>query len=220
MKKVSIAWFLSFLLVSVGGIAQESNKESQGVLYNDSSFNDFSDKLLKAVQEKDTTFIFSRVDQGVFNGFGGNGGKKEFKMMWREPYNPLSEELAKALKLGAAFDKRTERVFAPYLWLTFPDSLDAFRYVYVLEEGTPAYAVPDTSTPVVENLSKKVIRVLSRKVSDEYEEYSGPVWLGLESETGDTLMVQNGYLRSPIDYRFWFEKKNRKWYLMGWAAGD
>lgn len=186
----------------------------------DHSIKLFENKLINAIHTNDTTFIFNHVDENVFNGFGYNSGIKAFKRIWQEPYPNIGEEIIKALEIGTMTDKESNRVYAPCFWLTFPDSLDAFEYVYVLEDNVPAYTQPDTNAAISDSLSKGLMKVLSRKVSDEYKAFGGPVWLGLKSETGDTLMVQSRYLRSPVDYRFWFEKKAGQWLLTGWAAGD
>lgn len=208
-----VFWLGLIFLFPICGVAQ-------GILYDDPSFTHFSDSLISAVQKNDTMFVFSRVSEDVSNGFGGNVGIKEFKQMWSGLNEPLRKEIVKALKLGAKCDEPSDRVFVPHYWLTFPDSLDAFRYVYVLKNGVPAYALPDTSAPIVETIDAGLIKIVSYDVSDKYAAAGNPVWAGLESSTGDTLMVLAEFLRSPLDYRFWFEKKEGRWMLMGWAAGD
>lgn len=206
------------LLLSADLLAQERNIV---LPYKDEHFKRFSDCLIKALQQDDSAYVFERVADDVFNGFGYNSGKEVFRRLWNDPHEPIGEELLNALKLGAAYDKEMQRIMVPWHFLAFPDSLDAFRWVYVLKDSTPVYAAPDTGAATTGRLEAGWIEVANWEPDTmDVGEYGAPRWIEVFLPSGGRGAVRRHRVRSPIDYRFWFERRNGRWLLMGWAAGD
>ncbi len=185
-----------------------------------SSFNAFSDSLVTAIERGNTDWVFSRVDSSVFNGFGYNSGIDTFKRLWSDPVVELDEELLVALHLGPAFTEDRDRVFVPFIWLKFPDSLDAYRYGYSLQDEVPVYSAPLAESKVVDTLRTDWVEVFSWFEGDIMDAAGNPLWVGVTTPAVDSGYVKESMLRSPIDYRFWFDKRDGRWNLAGWAAGD
>lgn len=183
-------------------------------------FNTFSDSLVIAIESGNTDWIFSRVDSSVFNGFGYNSGIETFKRLWNDPVERFGEELLEALQLGPAFTEDGNRLFVPFLWLAFPDTLDAYRYGYVLKEEVTIYAAPDSGSKVLGSLSPGWTEVENWFAGDTADAWGDPLWISVVVPGIGSGYVKSKQVRSPIDYRFWFEKVNSRWMLMGWAAGD
>lgn len=183
-------------------------------------YQQFSDTLIHAIRKSDTTFVFSRVHPDVMNGFGYNRGRAVFRRLWQDPHDQIRHELLQALLIGGSHEPTLERVFVPYYFLTFPDSLDAFRWAYITSNSTPVYTSPDGEQAAADSLGKSLVEVLSWDGTGQMLSDGTPMWAVIRLDDGRQVYVQSHYLRSPIDYRFWFEKKEGKWLLTGWAAGD
>jgi len=183
-------------------------------------FKLFSDSLVNAVNERDTAFIFNRVDPDVMNGLGDRSGKDRFKELWYDSYTHLRLEMIKALSLGGAFSEYGNRVYVPHHWVTFPDSLDAYYYAYPLTDFVKVYRNPVRADTAIAIIRQKWIKVFDWSEGDEIGQQGHTAWIGVITANQDSAYVMADEVRSPLDYRFWFEKKDNKWTLMGWAAGD
>jgi hypothetical protein len=189
----------------------------------DASFFAFREKLVAAVKKKDSKFVLGVVDPKIKNGFAGNDGLAEFKKQWKpdDPNSGLWKELLTVLANGGTFDKRRRNSFyAPYLYTGFPEDIDAFDYQAIFGRNVNLRAKPEASAPLVATLSYNIVKVdynNSVKSSDNDEEYS---WLKIETLGGKTGFVKAEFVRSSIGYRAGFEKKNGKWMMVFFLAGD
>lgn len=185
-----------------------------------SDFELFADTLSEALQNRDTTYLFNRVDQEIMNGLSYNKGKVRFKELWRNAQVSLGKELITALHLGGAKSKYDFKIFVPHYWVTFPDSLDAFRYVIPLSDTVHLFQQKNENSPIITMLVQKWTEVIERESNYVDGDKNLIKWIRLKTANDKIGYVQKNKVRSVIDYRFWFEKKNNKWMLMGWAAGD
>jgi len=185
----------------------------------DPSFFAFRARLLKAIQMKDASFLLSIVDPKISNNFGGDDGIIHFKRIWHpeRPTSPVWTELSAALVLGGKFDK-DQSFAAPYLFNSFPEDLDAFVHSAVIEDGVRVRREPNTRGTVIRTLSFDIVKLgegeNKRSPADKRE------WVPVELADGQKGFVASEYIRSPIDYRAIFEKKNGKWVMTAFIAGD
>jgi hypothetical protein len=79
---------------------------------------------------------------------------------------------------------------------------------------------PDTKADSIAKLSYNVVRVdYENSVPDKKRE-GVYLWLKVETLGGKKGFVSADYVRSTIDYRGCFEKKNGKWKMTLFLAGD
>lgn len=163
------------------------------------------------------------MDKNIKNGFGGNDGITEFKKQWKinSSNSELWKELLTVLTHGGTFDKRLRNSFyAPYLFTTFPEDLDAFEYQAIFGNNVNLRSKPDLNASIVANLSYNVVKVdyeNSIKFPKDENEF---LWLKIETLGGKKGFVKPEFVRSSIDYRAGFEKKKGKWMMTFFLAGD
>jgi hypothetical protein len=182
----------------------------------DSTLLAFRHRLLSAAENQDTLFVYSIVDPDVFNGFGGDSGIETFKNYWRQ-YG-LRENLIKALKLGGTLTEEGRRFSIPYIWDQFPKEVDPFENAVIIGSNVNVRTLPALKSNRIMQLSYDIVRVSDWSLTHDAD--SGLDWINIDLDDGRTGYVCDQYIRSPIAHRFFFEKREGKWILVTWAAGD
>jgi hypothetical protein len=218
----TLLWIVSLLLlfsIWTHGYAQVKKLYPVDEATKDPSLFVFRARLLKAIQMKDATFLHSILDKDIMNSFGGAGGIAEFKQTWHaeRPQSKIWSELLNALALGGGFDEK--HVFsAPYVFSNFPEDLDAYKFGAVIDDAVRVRREPNLRSEIILTLSFDVVKVLDwtakRNPVDKRE------WITVEVSGNRKGYVVSEYLRSPIDYRAIFEKKDGKWLMTAFIAGD
>ncbi len=193
----------------------------------DASFSAFRQKTLEAAKRRDAKYILSIVDAKIQNTFGDNNGIEGFKEMWNlaSPESRFWDEFITVLSNGGAFFKRKgapqRQIFhAPYTFTHFPEDLDPIEYQSIFGNNVNLRSRPEASAPVVASLSYNVVKVdFENSVKDPNKE-GEYLWLKIETLGGKKGFVSARYVRSPIDYRAIFEKRNGRWKLVVFIAGD
>lgn len=221
MKFILGLILLSLFTISIP--AQEKFAMPVDEAEKDPSFVIFRDKLLKAIQKRDIKFVLSIVDKNIKNGFGGEDGIANFKKNWKV-YNRNSElwkELEIVLTHGGTFDKQNKRsFFAPYLFTTFPEEIDAFEYQAIFGNNVNLRAKPDANAPIIASLSYNIVKTdweNSVKLPNNENEF---LWLKVETLGGKKGYVKPEFVRSSIDYRAGFDKIRGRWIMTFFLAGD
>jgi hypothetical protein len=197
---------------------------------DDPSFLAFRDSLITALEVNDTTFIFGRTREDVFNGFGGSGGIDELReRYWGEA---LRSDLLTALHLGGHFSPADElddgvdaQFAAPYTW-GYPPRPDDWpdRFDWYFETS----AVVVDPTEVVDAPGGDVLATLGHVIvimSDWWpavnpDGIDEPVWSEVRLADGRAGYVLADNMRGGSDFRAFFEKHDGAWIFTGWAAGD
>jgi hypothetical protein len=109
---------------------------------------------------------------------------------------------------------------APYIFTDFPEDLDAFEYQVIFGENVNLRFRPDAAAEVTAQLSYNVVKVDYENSIGDGGEPATYSWLKIETLGGKKGFVSAKYVRSPIDYRACFEKKNGKWKMTTFVAGD
>lgn len=214
---------LILCLLIVPCFAQERFVKPVDEAEKNASFLAFRTKLIQAVQKRDVKFILSITDKNIKNGFGGDDGIENFKKQWKI-YNRNSEfwrEFLIVLTHGGTFDKENKNSFyAPYLFSTFPEDIDAFEYQAIFGNNVNLRSKPDINSPVVASLSYNIIQTdweSSVKSPTNKNEF---LWVKIKTLGGKTGYVKPEFVRSSIDYRAGFDKIRGKWILTFFLAGD
>lgn len=184
----------------------------------DPGFAAFRQKLLDAMKRKDRDFLLSVLLPTIRVSFGDVNGIEGFKKHWKldSPDSPVWDQLDKLLRMGGTFDTLSgERRFcAPYVYSAYPQNgPDAFESLVVTADHVPLHEKADSSSPTVATLSYDIVRI-----ADNYKHPAN--WRKVKTESGKTGWVEERFVRSQIDYRACFEKKNGEWKMVLLVAGD
>lgn len=222
MKTLLLFGFVVFGFFAVA--AQERFVKPVDEAKKDASFLAFRTKLIAAAKRRDAKYILGIVDPKISNTFGGDDGIRYFKRVWKleSPKSEFWNEFLTVITNGGNFSEEGgNKIFsAPYLFLSFPDDLDAFTYSAIFGNNVNLRTKPDMKAAIAARLSYNVVKVdfeNSVEKSSRTGEYS---WLKVETLGGTKGFVKAEFVRSPIDYRAGFEKKNGKWKMIYFIAGD
>lgn len=228
-RKIFFTFFL--LIFAVSGLLAQERQERKVLPVDegktDASFSAFREKTLEAARRRDAKYILSIVEPNIKNTFGDSNGIEEFKKMWKltSPQSEFWKEFVTVLANGGAFWKRPgapkKQIFqAPYTFTEFPADLDSFEYQSIFGSSVNLRSKPEPGAPVVAALSYNVVKVdFENSVKDETRE-GKYLWMKVETLGGKKGFVNAGYVRSPVDYRAVFEKRNGRWKLVTFIAGD
>lgn len=222
---MKVLFLLSFAVLSFFCVsAQERYVKPVDEAQKDPSFLAFRTKLIEAVNRRDAKYVLSIVDPKIELSFGGLSGLEDFKKTWKinNPKSEFWKEFLAATTHGGTFYQvdGTKIFFAPYTFSTFPEDLDAFEYSAIFGNNVNLRAKPDIAAKTLAQLSYNVVKVdyeNSVKKKGTEAEYS---WLKIATLGGKAGFVKAEFVRSPIAYRAGFEKKNGKWKLTVFIAGD
>ncbi len=212
--------------VSINSYAQERYLKPVDEGKKDSSFNVFRENLIKAVKKKDKKTLINSLDPNIKVSFGGDGGIADFKKFWEidKPSSKLWDELLKVLSNGGTFSTisglKDKQFCAPYSFLSFPEDLDAFEHNVIFGNNVRLRSKPDLSSEIITQLSYNIVKIdfeNSVKSAGNEEVYE---WYKINTLGNKTGFVSAEFVRSPIDYRACFEKKNNKWKMTAFVAGD
>lgn len=180
---------------------------------NDLGFAAFRDTVLRIVAARDTTALLAIVAPDIKNSFGGNDGALEFRKAWRlgEADSELWGILDDLLRHGGRFSG-PDAFVAPYTYMALPDSLDPFEYLMVRDADVPVYGAPDEQSAIVARLSHTVVR------AGPY--LADPLWTAIALGGERYGYVQAHRIRSAVDYRLQFVRRDGRWWLVFLVAGD
>ncbi len=183
----------------------------------DESFKEFKEELKLAIENKNLDFILKALDKEVFNSFGGNEGVQGFKEYWQINNNDteLWEIIGEVISLGGSFseDEEGKTFIAPYVTSNWPLGVDEFEYIAVIDSNVSLRELPDTLSPEVKKLNYEIL-----KYDNSY--YEDKNWIKVETGTGEKGFVLNKKVRSPIDYRIGFQKREGNWKIIWFVSGD
>ena len=178
----------------------------------DPSFVQFRSELRRTIAKRDTDALLKVVADDVHASLGGHIGKKDFIELWqldRPMSSKVWKELGDALRLGCTMSNGVAT--AP----SFEDQLggdrDAFETMIALP-GARLLRRPNDGASVVANLKWNVLTMR--------EAWDGGPWIAVRLDDGRSGFVRRALARSPIDYRAWFRKREGKWRMEGFLAGD
>lgn len=148
------------------------------------------------------------VDPGILNSFSGDGGRDEFREHWglgNPDKSQLWGALAFALGLGGRFLGDT-LFYAPY---TMHDVIGEV----LLGNNVTVHAGPALTFGVIDTLAFEA-------VTQWREKSTTAGWEPIRTSTSKTGWVLQRHLRSPIDYRAGFVRRQGRWWLRALVAGD
>lgn len=186
----------------------------------DASFVKFRNELKDIIARKDASALFKHLASDIKIDFGGFGGGPEFHKMWK-PYDKDSKvwaALGLVVNQGGNFDAPV-RFSAPYVYSAFPSDLDGMDKVVVTNEAAVLRKAPNAGAPVVRKLDRDILTLVKGPAKSQHE--AGPSdWSEVKDEKGNQGFVLDSDVRSPLDYRAYFEKRKGRWQITVFVAGD
>ena len=188
-------------------------------------FFQFRQKLRQALEKKDLDFVLSHLDENAKLTFGGRAGQKDFLKIWNLEKNPEKSEMWQTfldvIDLGGKFQDQERNSFvAPYTFLA-EEVEDSFESLIVIGENVTVRKTASVKGPVLGFLSYDVVkRVYESNPPQETINGETHPWMKIETKEGVVGYVYGKYIRSPIDYRANFVKKDGKWKIIFFIAGD
>ncbi len=188
----------------------------------DPDFFVFRRNLIKALIERNDVFIKSVISPDIKYSFGGGDGITGFYQEWRlgKSDSPFYATLLDVLLNGGAMldsvqeGQMEDRYCAPYTF-TAENIPDPFETVIVMDKGVPVYNKPSEKGKIIYRASYNALKVSS---NDKGEEIEG--WQEVQTPAGKSGYVKKIFIRSPIDYRACFVKKDGAYKMEAFVAGD
>jgi hypothetical protein len=184
---------------------------------SDPAFAAYRTALLQAVAAKDLQALRGMVDPGVRTSFGEGGGFEALLEQWETGSGSpaLWDELEGILRGGGAFrgEGESRSFWAPYVYASWPEEVDAFEHVAATGSGTVIRERPDAEGAEVARVEYEILEMVRRE-----EESDG--WVRVRTQNGVEGWVASGDVRSPIGYRAGFNRNGGKWWMTALVAGD
>ncbi len=210
---------LMLTVVVPGATAQVAKLYPVDEAVQDSSLMLFRLRLIEALVERDTAFVYAHLAPEVKISFGDADGIETFKKIWEleDPDSKFWPTMAGVIGAGGTYDASpdysdAEATFiAPYYFSAFPDDYDGFEYAVVVGERVRVRSAPNTESEVLAALSYSIVRITG-SASDG--------WVQIELADGSDGFMAARYVKSPVGYRAGFEKIDGRWRIFFFLAGD
>jgi hypothetical protein len=180
----------------------------------DPGFFAFRAGLQRAVAERDTASLLAVVHPDIKLSFGGDYGTARFREILADSTERVWEELGTLLALGGRFyDDST--FAAPYTFTDSPDEVDPFEALIAVSDSVPVHVAPDSASDVAAVLSFEVVR--------HAWDLRDPVpwgWTAVRLADETLGYVRSRAVRSPIYYRAVFDRRDGRWRMTIFIAGD
>lgn len=175
----------------------------------------FRQELEAIVKARDAKRLLAITADDLSWSFGGGYGKAEFAAEWKLDGDGAKSEIwaefDKMLPLGCGIDE--SRVVFPYLFAAdVSDQPENLAIMLVLGNGINLRAEPKAASASLARLSWELVQSVEGEVPGD--------WTKVKTAAGKSGWVRSDYLRSDIDYRAGFERREGKWVLTYFIAGD
>ncbi|HEU4499206.1 MAG TPA: hypothetical protein VFR60_07690 [Sphingomicrobium sp.] len=180
---------------------------------SDPAFVEYRTMLTDAVARKDASALQALVATDVMIDLGGGTTWAAFTREWkleRPQESGLWRELANLLQLGC--EELDNSRIIPVNFSKLGEFGDALPAYFAIETGAALRSRPDNSAPIV--------AILDSHLLFENLEAAPDGWLNARLSDGRSGFVRLSAVRSAIDYRAGFEKRDGRWKMTSFVAGD
>lgn len=183
-------------------------------------FFSFRARLLVSLAGRDTAGLLAVVAPKIRNTFGDDNGVTAFRRLWRleAPDSEVWRELTAVLALGGTFENESTFV-APYVFSRWPSHYDAFDYLAVIASDVRVRSAPSSTAPVVTKVSFEVVQ-RARTAPKDQTPAPAALWEPIQLSSGRIGYMAKQFLRSPIGYRAVFIRRDNRWVMASFIAGD
>lgn len=178
-------------------------------------FFSFRAALQAAVARHDAAAVLAVVAPDIRNTFGDDNGVDAFRRIWTldAAQSRLWTELGAVLALGGSFIAE-EMFAAPYVFSRWPDGFDGFEHVVLVAADVRIREAPHAEARVLGARSFAILAVIH---GSGPEPPAGWRRVRLDGRVG---YVAERLARSPVDYRAIFARRDGRWWLVTFIAGD
>lgn len=176
--------------------------------------------LLTALARRDTVELLNVVAPEIRNTFGDDNGRAAFRRLWHldAPASEVWAELTAVLALGGTLQNESTFV-APYVFSEWPSRYDAFDHLAVVASGVLIRAEPNATASVLARASFEVVQ-RARTTPRVLTPAEAAAWEPIQLGNGQVGYVAKKFLRSPVAYRAVFVRRENRWTMMTFIAGD
>ncbi|HEU5482548.1 MAG TPA: hypothetical protein VFU80_05605 [Sphingomicrobium sp.] len=181
--------------------------------YEDSSFTAFREALKAAVAKKDREAFLAMVAPDVLVNFGGASGPNAFAEEWSfdaTEHGNIWDQLGTMLKLGCALSDDGARIIPSFLMQMDSDDEDPFDAVVILP-GAKLYRETGVESDDPSTVPWTLAPVTSR---------AGDLVTGVRLPDGREGYISDDELYPPLGHRMVIEKRDGKWMITAFVAGD
>jgi len=175
----------------------------------DPSFLKFRNELKDIIARKDAAALFKLLASDIKVDFGGVYGGLEFHKKWQpfDKNSALWPALSLVVDQGGNFDSGL-MFSAPYTYSAFPSDLDGMDKAVVTTEGAVMRAAPNVEAAAVRPLDHDILTI--KGTLKPQHEAGLADWAEVTDAHGTHGFVLARDVRSPLDYRAFFEKRKGK----------
>jgi hypothetical protein len=215
--------------------------------FRETSFPPFRNSLLRSIGMRDTNALYQAIDSNIHWSFGAKAGITSFKNFWKpgRKDSPIWKTLEDILNMGGKFRSEDPATFwAPYVYAAWPEGKDApdpFGYSAVISNSAKVYESEDSNSAAIATLDHDFVKVLrdqlapapaSKPIAKPKKGTKPtstipepilpprPYWTHIKLEDGRSGFIRTSDIRSQLDYRAAFKKKNGEWKMVALIAGD
>lgn len=178
--------------------------------------SEFLLNLNRAVEARDADALVELAAEDIQLDFGGGAGRDELRARLQSDDYDLWDTLEELVTLGCASDD-TSMITIP--WYFAQDiEVDPYMGGIVTGVNVPMYAAPADDADVLAEISWDAVEALPvERVNADYEQYR---WTNPETGEDVTGFIKADQVRAIIDYRLGATRRNQRWRLVYFIAGD
>ena len=180
--------------------------------------SEFLASLRKAVQARDTELLAPLVAEDIRLDFGGGAGRATLAERLAEDEGALWEQLDEVIALGCASDGAT-LTMPWYFAQDLQTEADGSELYLVAGDQVPVLDAPGEDADPLGTISWDLVEYVSVPMA-EHSGYRGIIFQDETSGEEVTGFVRVADLRSYIGYRLLASRRNNRWRITSFVAGD
>ena len=228
MLRRFVGLLLMALIAAPMATADTPKAEPVDEAAQDQTFAAYRDRLLDAVVRRDIDAILGMVAEDIALSFGGDAGRDRLRARFTVDPETIAEEyrhtapnlredywaaFETVLRMGGRFGEDGNTFSAPYTWTAkVPPGYDPFETYFVTGSGVTLRDRPIRYGKPVGALSHDIVTVLDGGEGTDYRR--------VRTADGQEGYAHLDYLRSQVDYRAIFVRRDGEWRLERFIAGD
>lgn len=183
----------------------------------DEALTAFLGGMRAAIARRDSAALLGMVDPHIKASFGGDAGIADFRRMWFGPdaHGDLWQELGGVLAHGGTF-MNDSTFIAPYIYSAWPDAFFAFDHVAVPAADIPLRAAPLQDAAVLATVSHAILALHPNQALANALDG----WTVVDRGADTPAFVETRFVRSPVGYRAFFQRRAGTWRMSLFLAGD
>jgi len=220
LRGAALAFMVATVPMAIPAYAAEGDRPVVDEGAADANFAVARAAIVAALRLGDTDAVATYADEAILLDFGGGSGRDGFANRLKSGVkNGLTGDeyraaLEEALMFGGRFT--APDIFeAPFTFTEpLPEDLDAFDANFVLGSDVPVHAAPSENSEIVGTVSFELVRYNETAEGND-------AFMPIRSDDGRVSgFVAVEHLKSPLDHRAIFEKKDGRWVMTAFVAGD